>query len=59
MRSDLVKVVEAQSLVISIQSGIIDDLFKLLGQYVSAEELDTLPAVAKINRAAQIRAEID
>lgn len=57
MNSKILKVVEDQSAVISIQAGVINELFQLLGQYMSAEELDALPQVAKINRAAQLVSE--
>lgn len=57
MNSNLVEVVEKQSSVISIQAGIIRDLFNLLSQYMSAEELDALPEVDRINTAAQIAAD--
>jgi hypothetical protein len=59
MQSNLTEVVEKQSLIISIQAGVINDLFGLLGQYMATEELDALPVVARINTAAEIRAEID
>lgn len=57
MNSNLVEVVEKQSSVISIQAGVIRDLFNLLSQYMSAEELVALPEVDRINTAAQIAAD--
>lgn len=57
MNSNLVEVVEKQSSVKSIQAGVIRDLFNLLSQYMSAEELDALPEVDRINTAAQIAAD--
>ena len=57
MNSNLVEVGEKQSSVISIQAGVIRDLFNLLSQYMSAEELDALPEVDRINTAAQIAAD--
>lgn len=54
----LVEVVENQSTIISIQSGVIKDLFMLLGQYMEAEELDALPQVDRINETARLVAEI-
>lgn len=59
MQNNLVKVVEQQNVIISIQSGVINELFQLLSQHIAAEELDSLPVIARINRAAEIRAEID
>lgn len=58
-RNDLVEVVDLQNEIIQIQSGVIDELFRLLSQHISAAELDTLPVIAEINHAAQIRAEIE
>lgn len=57
-RNDLVEIVDLQNEIIQIQSGVIDELFRLLSQHISAAELDTLPVIAEINHAAQIRAEI-
>lgn len=55
---DPLKVVEQQNVIIGIQSGVIDELFILLMQHMSAEEADALPCIDKINQAAQIRAGI-
>ena len=57
--NDLVEVVDRQNEIIQIQSGVIDELFRLLSQHISAAELDRLPVIAEINHAAQIRAEIE
>lgn len=59
MQNNLVEVVEKQNAIISIQAGVINELFQLLSQHVAAEELDALPVIARINTAAEIRAEID
>jgi len=56
---DLVKIVETQSQIIRLQSEAINDLFKLLAQHVSADELDRHPSVENINLAAALRAEIE
>lgn len=55
---DPLKVVEQQNAIIRIQSGVIDELFMLLMQHISADEADTLPCIDRINQAAQIRAGI-
>ncbi|NBH98559.1 hypothetical protein D7Y41_18820 [Anaerotruncus sp. 1XD22-93] len=55
---DPLKVVERQNAIIRIQSGVIDELFLLLMQHISADEADSLPCIARINQAAEIRAEI-
>lgn len=59
MRLNPVEVVEKQNAIIRIQSGVIDDLFLLLMQHISAEEADALPVIDKINQAAEIRREIE
>ena len=58
-RADLVEIVDRQNEIIQIQSGVIDELSRLLSQHISAAELDALPVIAQINHAAQIRAEIE
>lgn len=58
-RADMVEIVDRQNEIIQIQSGVIDELFRLLSQHISAAELDALPVIAQINHAAQIRAEIE
>lgn len=55
---DPLKIVEQQNAIIRIQSGVIDELFILLMQHISADEADTLPCIDRINQAAQIRAGI-
>nr|DAH45848.1 MAG TPA: hypothetical protein [Caudoviricetes sp.] len=54
---NLVEIMENQSKVISIQSGVISDLFTLLAQYMSADELNSLPQVDSINEAAILASE--
>lgn len=58
-KDDLVGIVDLQNEIIRIQSNVIDELFRLLSQHVTLEELDSLPVIAEINLAAQIRAEIE
>lgn len=53
------EIVDRQNTIISMQSEIINEMFQLLGQHLAADELDSLPAVRKINVAAAIREEID
>ena len=48
---------EAQNEIIRLQSECIDELFRLLCLHMGPEELSSLPAVGKINRAAALRAE--
>lgn len=48
---------ESQSEIIRLQSEAIDELFRLLCQHMTALELDKLPVIDKIDRAASLRAE--
>lgn len=50
---------ENQSEIIRIQSEVIEELFNLLSQHLTALELDKLPVIDKIDRAASLRAEHD
>lgn len=47
--------VEKLNVIIKIQSGVIDELFSLLMQHMSADEADSLPVVERINEAAGLR----
>lgn len=47
--------VEKLNAIINIQSGVIDELFSLLMQHISADEADALPVVERINEAAGLR----
>lgn len=49
------EVVEKQNAIISIQSDVINELFCLLMQHISADEADALPVVERINEAADLR----
>lgn len=53
------EVVEKQSQIIRIQADVINDLYGLLMQHITVEEAEALPAVAKINLAADIRSTIE
>lgn len=55
---DPLKIVEQQNAIIRIQSGVIDELFILLMQHISADEAGALPCIDRINQAVQIRAGI-
>ena len=50
--------VEKLNAIIDIQSGIINELFALLMQHISADEADSLPVIQKINTAASLRREV-
>jgi predicted HTH domain antitoxin len=52
---NLTEIVDKQNLIISEQSSIIYDLFQKLNQYMTQEEIDSLPEVAKINALADIK----
>lgn len=57
--NDITEVVNTQCSVIRMQSDIINELFTLLMQHITAEEADELPVVQKINTVAAIRQEIE
>lgn len=48
------EMVDRQTAVIKMQADVINELFKLLSQHISAEELDSLPVIDKINEAANL-----
>lgn len=52
------QVVETQNEIIHLQSEVIRDLFYTLSQYMSAEELDAMPAVKRINLVAELKTKI-
>ena len=54
----LLETVALQSEVTKIQAEVIDELFLLLMQHISAEEADKLPVIEKINQAAAIHREL-
>jgi hypothetical protein len=55
----LLGTIDKQEKIMDLQKDVINDLFRLLSLHISAEELNGLDAVKKINLAAQIRAEIE
>lgn len=56
---DQVEVVETLNTIISIQSGVINELFLLLSQYVAMEELENIAVVERINTAARLRQDLE
>lgn len=50
------RAMETQNTIIRLQSDVIAELFLMLGQHLSASEMDTLPCVREINLAAELRA---
>ncbi len=54
-----IEIIDTQNTIIKMQSEIIYDLFGLLKQYVSVEELDNIPAIKKINDVARMNREIE
>lgn len=53
------EIIEKQNRIIQIQADVINDLYGLLMQHITVEEAEALPAVAKINLAANIRSTIE
>lgn len=54
MLNNLVEVVARQSEALAIEAGIIDDLFGVLCQHLSAEELENLQALGRIREADKL-----
>lgn len=52
------EIIEKQNEIIRIQSEAIDDLFRMLIQHITVEEADKLPALEKMNHAAELRKEL-
>lgn len=50
--------IEDRAEIICLQKEVIDELFKLLSGYMTADELDSLPCIKKINLAAKIYARL-
>ena len=51
----LIDTIDRQEKIIDLQKDVINDLFRLLSMHISADELDSLDAVKKINFVAQLR----
>lgn len=56
--TDELSILDVQNAIIKMQSDVIYDLFQVLAQYITSEELDELPCVQKINEAAGLRSQI-
>ena len=50
--------IDTQNEIINLQSRVIEELFTLLMQYISAEEADRLSCVQTINQAAELKTSI-
>lgn len=54
-----INIVETLNAIIRLQSTIIDELFVLLAQHITVDELNELPVIDKINEAAKLRVDVD
>lgn len=54
-----VNIVETLNAIIRLQSTVIDELFVLLAQHITVDELDKLPVINKINEAAKLMVDVD
>lgn len=59
LKANMAEIVDVQNTIIRMQSDIINQIFLVLGQYVSVEELDNMEVLEKINEAARLRASLD
>lgn len=57
IREIKIELFEAQNEIIRLQSEVIDEMLKLLSMHLEPQELNSLPAIEKINKAAMIRRE--
>lgn len=55
LESKTCEMIESQNAIIRIQSGVIDELFRLLMQHVTVDELDNMRIIDRINLAADLR----
>ena len=51
------QVFDAQNEIIKLQSEIINEIFRLLGMHMEADELSCIPAVEKMDRVKTMRSE--
>lgn len=58
-RANLVELIEKQNMIIKEQADIIDGLFLLLLQHISAKELDGTKEIEKINHVAMLRENVN
>lgn len=58
MMTQLMRVIEKQDELIAAQGEVIDELYGLLSQHLSAAEMSGLPTVGKLNRVQEIRREV-
>lgn len=54
-----INIVETLNAIIRLQSTIIDELFVLLAQHITVNELNKLPVIDKINEVAKLRVDVD
>lgn len=54
-----INIVETLNAIIRLQSTIIDELFVLLAQHITVDELNELPVIDKINEVAKLRVDVD
>ena len=53
------EIVETQNTIIRMQSRIIDDIFLLLSQHITTDELDAMLCIEKINMIAGLKKDIE
>lgn len=54
-----INIVETLNAIIRLQSTIIDELFVLLAQHITVDELNKLPVIDKINEVAKLRVDVN
>ncbi|MBR2754228.1 MAG: hypothetical protein IKD64_00305 [Lachnospiraceae bacterium] len=54
----LLEQIETLNLITRLQASVIDELFLMLGLYMTDEDIQALPAIKKINEAAKLKADL-
>ena len=55
LNKKVVELIQSQDMIIRTQSEVIQELFIVLGCHISAEEIDNLPQVRKLNGMAKVK----
>jgi hypothetical protein len=54
-----VEVIEIQNEIIKLQSDSINELFRILAQHLTPDEIKTIPTLSAMSRAAKLNAQLN
>ena len=54
-----IEVIEMQNEIIKLQSDSINELFRILAQHLTPDEIKTIPTLSAMSRAAKLNAELN